>query len=227
MKSKKRIRLTFDPRTTLLLLLLANIIALIGVSIEIETTVIITLVVLLSLSGYTSLGLKWLGLYALFVCIQLYLIPLMSPFFTVMFSVLVVYARKLLPCVIIGSLIIKTIPIRLLLLSLRKWHVPQKITIPLAISIRYFPAIREEMSYIRDAMKLRGMKGIIKKIESTYVPVLISAMNTADELSAAAITRGIENPSPKTCAVDITFGKQDYISLAVGCLFVLIACLEK
>ena len=47
-----------------------------------------------------------------------------------------------------------------------------------------------------------------------------AATTTADELSAAAITRGIENPVAKTCIVDLRFHIQDYICLTIAVLFI-------
>mgnify|MGYP000948038163 CR=1 FL=1 len=49
--------------------------------------------------------------------------------------------------------------------------------------------------------------------------------STADELSAAAITRGIENLNPKTCMVDLKFHFKDYLCLLVGGAFIAAAIL--
>lgn len=75
------------------------------------------------------------------------------------------------------------------------------------VTLRYFPAIVEEWSHIREAMRLRPIasrqKSIPKKIavnvECYLVPLFIAASKTADELAAAALTRGIENPTQRTC----------------------------
>ena len=39
------------------------------------------------------------------------------------------------------------------------------------------------------------------RLECTVMPLMVSATETAEELSAAAVTRGIENPARKTSAV--------------------------
>lgn len=52
-------------------------------------------------------------------------------------------------------------------------------------------------------------------IECLYVPLLMAASKAADELSIAAVTRGIENPRQRTCLVQIRLHIQDY--LAIGC----------
>lgn len=218
--------LSIDPRTELLLLLIANIITFTCVSMLVEVSVIAVIGLLTVLCGYSKSAVKWLAFFCVLLAMQ-NLIPFMPSFFAVMFSVLVVYARKLMPCLMIGSLIIKMTPVRLLIVTLRKWHAPQKIIIPLAITIRYFPAIKEEYSHIKDAMRLRGITGVVRKFECIYVPLLISAANTAEELSAAAVTRGIENPAPKTCVLDIRFHKQDFICFGIGILLIAAAIIIR
>ena len=96
----------------------------------------------------------------------------------------------------------------------------------MSVTIRYFPAIKEEAGYIRDAMKLRDIHGL-QKIECLLVPIMISATATAEELSAAAVTRGIENPAPKTSMLEMKFGVQDYLCLAVGVVFCVLAIIVR
>lgn len=93
----------------------------------------------------------------------------------------------------------------------------------LAIMLRYIPTVREDWRYIKDAMRLRDVSpsfvGLLKNpsmtIECLYVPLLMAASKAADELSIAAVTRGIENPRQRTCLVQIRLHIQDY--LAIGC----------
>jgi energy-coupling factor transport system permease protein len=44
---------------------------------------------------------------------------------------------------------------------------------------------------------------------------MMSASKAADELSIASITRGIENPKPRTCLAQIKFGMADLLAVAV------------
>lgn len=212
-----------DPRTEILLLVIANVVAFTYSARWIEFAVIGALALLLICCGCGKTAAKWLLVFCCLVAVQYYLIPVLPKILVIMFSILTVYIRKLFPCLMIGALILKTTPVRFLIIALRKWHIPQKLIIPLSITLRYFPAIKEESRHIRDAMKLRKINGLGKKLECMIVPMLMSATGTADELSAAAITRGIENPVPKTCVVDLRFHLQDYICLLVGCVFILAA----
>lgn len=97
------------------------------------------------------------------------------------------------PCLMIGWFMIRTISLREFVAALRALHIPQSVIIPISVTLRYFPAIREEGGHIRDAMKLKQIRGF-EKVEAFVVPFMMSAVNTAEELSAAAVTRGIENP---------------------------------
>lgn len=223
MSSEKTSPIRLDPRTELMLLVIANVIAFTQNSIWIEAAVITALALLLVICGQWQTACRYILIFCGMLGLQYYVIPYLPKIFMVMFYMLAVFARKLFPCLMMGVLILKTTPVRFLIIALRKWHVPQKIIIPLAITLRYFPAIREEYGHIRDAMKLRNVHGIMRKLEYRVVPLLMSATSTSDELSAAAITRGIENPTPKTCVVDLCFHVQDYISLGVGILIIAAA----
>ena len=83
--------------------------------------------------------------------------------------------------------------------------------------------LREEQQAISDAMKLRNVHGVFQKLEYIYVPLMLSASTTADELSQAITARGIDNPRPKTCAVSMQFHIQDYVLCFVAIVLVIIA----
>ena len=59
----------------------------------------------------------------------------------------------------------------------------------------------------------------VMTVECIYVPLLTAASKTADELSIAAVTRGIENPEPRTCLVRIQFRLADFIIASVFLLY--------
>ena len=58
-------------------------------------------------------------------------------------------------------------------------------------------------------MKLRNIRGL-DRLECTVMPLMVSATETAEELSAAAVTRGIENPARKTSAVSLRLSPLDF-----------------
>ena len=110
---------------------------------------------------------------------------------------------------------LKCTPLRYFIVGLRQLRVPQRLIVAVSVTLRYFPAIREEMGDIRDAMKLRGVQGLAR-LEGTVMPLMVSATETAEELSAAAVTRGIEDPAPKTSAVSLRLSPVDLVGMAAG-----------
>lgn len=219
--------MNLDPRTKLILLFIVNIIIFTSSSLYIEVFLTTQIALLLSLCGCLKSAVKWTLFYGILVSIQFFILPILPTILAMTFSILAVYARKLLPCLMLGALLLQTTSVRLIMVALGKWHFPKKILIPLAVTIRYFPALKEEYAHIKDAMKLREIKGFVKKIECIYVPILISAVYTAEELSAAAITRGIDNPATKTCVIDIRFHLQDYICFGIAIFFMITALIIR
>jgi energy-coupling factor transport system permease protein len=215
-----------DARSTLIILLLANIIAFTQQLIWVEVGFLFSLFVLLVICDCKKQAIKWGIVFSVIVIIEHTIFPNIDNQIITYFTVSVIYLRKMLPCLMIGTIIIKKIKMQYLILALRKFRFPQAIIIPLSVTIRYIPSIREEYHNIRNAMRLRNIRGL-KRIEYTIVPIMISATNTSDELSAAAVTRGIENPSVKTSIVNMEFKLLDYISIIVTVCFVILAILSR
>ncbi|NFA42931.1 UNVERIFIED_ORG: cobalt transporter [Clostridium botulinum] len=213
--SKKGV-FVLDPRTKMILLIAINIFIFTNSDVKMEVIIILGISLLLVVSNLPKVAIKGIIIYVGLVAAMYLIVPYAPKMLLSAANILFVFIRKILPCGMLGSLLIKTTPIRLIMLSLQRWKIPQNVTIPLAITIRYFPALKEESQAIHDAMKLRNVKGVLKKFEYIYVPLLVSASHTADELSQAIVTRGIENPKPKTCAVEMKFKIQDYILLTIS-----------
>jgi len=214
--------LKFDPRTELLLLVLANVIAFTQHSVWIEIIWVVLLLLLIIACGCKKAAGKLAIAFGICLFLQYYILPNGPRILASSFIILVSYARRIFPCLIVGTLVLQKTPVRELMVALRKWHIPQDLIIPLAVTVRYFPAIKQEIGYIRDAIKLRNIHGT-RKMECLLVPIMISATTTAEELSAAAVTRGIENPAPKTSMIVVKFQAQDYFCLAIGVLFCFIS----
>ncbi len=221
-RSVRKHTLKFDPRTELLLLVMANVVAFTQHSIWVEIAWVVSLLLLIIVCGCKKAAGKLAVAFGICLLLQYYIFPNGPKILASSFTILVSYARKIFPCLIVGTLILQKTPVRELMVALRKCHIPQGLIIPLSVTIRYFPALKEEVGYIRDAMKLRNIHGI-EKIECLLVPIMISATTTAEELSAAAVTRGIENPAHKTSMIVMKFGGQDFLCLAFGVMFCFIS----
>ena len=97
------------------------------------------------------------------------------------------------------------------------------------VIFRFFPTVSEEYQAIRDAMKMRGIrfggKNPFLMVEYRLVPLIVSVVKIGDELSAAALTRGLGAPGRRTNLCRIGFHAQDLMAalFCVACfaLFLL------
>ena len=133
----------------------------------------------------------------------------------------------------LGSFLIATTSVSKFLAAITKLRLSKGLTIALAITLRYFPTMREEWASIRDAMALRGISASaaglishpIQTMEYVYVPLLVSASRISDEITQAAITRGIEHTGERSCIEEIAFSFADllvviaYAALVAGMIY--------
>ena len=213
-----------DPRAGLFILLLANI----GIFLErtgrqgIALTGVI--IVVLIVYGCSKIAAGGAGFLLMLYCLQTFVLPASPIAFTALFSVFVNMTRRMLPCLLTGTLLVKKCSVHEFVAALRKMHLPQNLITAMAVTVRYFPAISEEVRHIKDAMKLQRISAG-RKIECYLVPIMLSATKTAEELSAAAAVRGIDNPKKKTCAVEISFSFTDIFCMlftAIGVVLILV-----
>lgn len=226
MRKKEPKRLALDPRTFLLLLVFANVITFFQSSIWIELGWICFLGLMMLLSGKYMIAFQWILSFGILLLLQYVLLPAAPKVIATAFIILINYSRRMFPCLMVGAFMIKTISLRQFVLAMRKMRIPQKLIIPISVTIRYFPAIKEETKFIRDAISLRNIKPA-DKLEALLVPLMMSATATAEELSAAAVTRGIENPIKKTSIIELKFRFMDYVCGGMGFLLSIGAFLIK
>mgnify|MGYP000759342873 FL=1 len=100
---------------------------------------------------------------------------------------------------------------------MERMHITEKIVIPMSVIFRFFPTISEEYQAIRDAMKMRGIrfggKNPFLMLEYRLVPLMVSVVKIGDELSAAALTRGLGAPVKRRNGCQIDFHVQDLIAI--------------
>lgn len=125
---------------------------------------------------------------------------------------------QFLPAMITAWYVVRTTKIGEFVSAMQRMHVPDGITISLAVVMRFFPTIKEEYASIRDAMKMRGVMlgggNAAKMIEFRMIPLLFSCVNIGDELSAAAITRGLGGKVKRTSATELKMKAVDWLMAA-------------
>ena len=124
-----------------------------------------------------------------------------------------------------GRYVIRTTKVSEFVAGMEKMHVTNKITIPLSVLFRFFPTIIEEYSAINDAMKMRdirlGGKKALQMLEYRLIPMITCSVKIGEELSAAALTRGLGAPVKRTNICKIGFGVTDYCIFTI-CMIIYV-----
>lgn len=138
---------------------------------------------------------------------------------------------QFMPCLITAWYVVRTTKIGEFMSAMQKMHLPDGITISLAVVMRFFPTIREEYSSISDAMKMRGISlgggNAAKMIEYRMIPLLFSCVNIGDELSAAAITRGLGGKVKRTSVETLKLRITDWFFITLFTAAVIVFILLK
>ena len=200
----------FDPRAGLWLLLVANIGMFCEKNTEQGSMLSGIFLLLLLLYGQYMAAIKGALLLVVFRLLLKYVFPLCPSWVNMVFPVLINYTLRMMPCILAGLLILRTSSMSRIIAAMRALHLPQGFIIAMSTTFRYFPAIKEEFIHIRAAMKLQNIP-LSSRLECTVVPLMMSAVNTSDEIAAAAVARGIENPCKKTSIIKIHMVISDWI----------------
>ena len=142
---------------------------------------------------------------------------------------------RLFPAFVMGAYIIKSTTASECITALGRMHIGRQITIPLSVLFRFIPTMQEESAAIKDAMRMRDVSpslgGFLSPpgmtVECIYVPLMMMASKAADELSIASVTRGIENPNPRTCLVQIKCGIADWTAMVIAVAFFILELCKR
>lgn len=221
--------LHLDPRTKLYLLFVGNIALFLAPSILYEIALVFCVIALGILVGAKNFTLKMAAVYAGMVVLHFIGTNYLTGTLQVAIVTFTVFLRKIFPCAMLGGILVSTTRVNEFMAAMNRIHMPKAMIIPMTVMLRYFPMVREDWGYIRDAMRMRDVaptgKSLLlhpaRTVECIYVPMMMSALKVADELSAAAVTRGLENPKPRTCLQEIHFHVADVVCAILFALFLL------
>ncbi|MFR4562590.1 MAG: energy-coupling factor transporter transmembrane component T [Flavonifractor plautii] len=217
-ESKKGIQL--DPRTKLLLLLTITTLMFSTSNEGIMNLIkpllsLVPFILILSERRFQTAA-KYLILYA--ACFALERVALIWASGLPSFVLLAVTSimTRFAPGIMMGAYLIASTSVSEFIGAMERMHLTEKIVIPLSVIFRFFPTVSEEYQAIRDAMKMRGIrfggKNPFLMVEYRLVPLIVSVVKIGDELSAAALTRGLGAPGRRTNLCRIGFHVQDLMA---------------
>lgn len=215
-------RLHLDPRSKLLILVLFSVVVMIdvvdGPAYIVRVIMTFIPVILVSLEGKIHIGARFTVLFILASFMKLFAqqhiggaVGMLILFFCYMIT-------QFAPTMITVWYCISTTKISEFMAAMNRMHTPQGLVISIAVMMRFFPTLFEEYGAIRDAMRMRGIQfgggKVSKMITYRLIPLLFSSISIGDELSAAAVTRGLGAPVKRTNVSVIGFRYRDYTIVA-------------
>ena len=210
-----------DPRSKILILVMISIYTFSGQLLT-EGIGVIFICSIMLLYGRTDSFIKSAATYAVIALLVLVCSGITN-IWASMLSVMLIMIRKMLSIILFASFLISTTKVGEVIAALQHMKIPKSIVIPAVVMVRFFPTLGEEYHHILDAMKIRGIRVNIKNIilhplklsEYILVPMILRLSTISDELSAAAVSRGIDAKIQRTSYYDIKFHYVDLLFLGL------------
>lgn len=214
--------LSIDTRVKLLLFLLINFMIFGLKDFVLGSICFLAICILSLLMGQKKLVWKYIIFYLIVAGIQQLCVYTPQTIHTIL-SIFTLFIRVMIPVVLFASTFIATTKVSELIAAMYSLRIPRSITITFAMTLRFFPTFGEEVHSIYNAMKLRGITVSLRNIftrpmlllEAMAVPIVMRSASIAEELSASAVTRGIDNPAERTSFVVLKIRKSDIIILSL------------
>ncbi|MCR4728242.1 MAG: energy-coupling factor transporter transmembrane protein EcfT [Lachnospiraceae bacterium] len=203
-----------DPRTKLALLITVGIIMMSGKYTGVEYTlrlicICVPFILLLSVRLYKSAVIAAVLLLATVLC-EGFIIPKTSGLVNLLIMIVCGVISRFGPGYLCGWYVVRSTSVSEFVTAMERMHFPNVITIPMSVMFRYFPTLKEEYASIHDAMKMREIGQSIKNpftyIEYILVPIMMSTVQIANDLSAASLTKGLGTGRKRThiCNIGLT-----------------------
>ena len=221
--AKQNHGLILDPRTKMLLLITISAFVLGGLGNDKMPYIVpcisaLPLVLLLTGRKFKSAFIYAIAYTATHLA-MMYLVPQFSGFLKFFLFGCLGILSIFIPGAVLGSYVVSTTTVSEFTAGMQKLHISEKVIIPLSVMFRFFPTLREEFSAINSAMRMRGISmgggNVGKMVEYRIVPLMTCAAKIGEDLSAAALTRGLGGEVKRTNNCRIGFHIQDYILITL------------
>ncbi|MDR1442577.1 MAG: energy-coupling factor transporter transmembrane protein EcfT [Bifidobacteriaceae bacterium] len=139
---------------------------------------------------------------------------------TLVASGLINLLARFWPVIAMGCYVLSTTTVSEFIAALRRMRVPTAFTIPFAVVMRFLPTLAQESAGISEALRSRGLRlGVARPgawLEYRLVPLAMRAVAIGDELTAAALTRGLDRDTERTSLARVGFGELDWAVVAAA-----------
>ena len=223
--------LYLDPRTkVLVMLVLATLIFFVHKNLILNSILVFIPIFLLISDKRYRPAFIYGGLFVIAIFVKIYGGKFEFPYLISMILGLIVeLIFRFFPVFMFGYYIIKSTKPNEFISAMNLWHVPEAFIIPVSVVFRFVPTLAEENKSISNSMRMReirlGTKKILKNpsmiLEYRLVPLMMSVAKIGEELSAAALSRGLGRLKKRTCMVELRFGIWDAgMAILIGVLVI-------
>lgn len=221
--------LKLDPRTKLCLLIAISLIMVGGKTVGVEYILrmicaAIPFILLISVRHIRT-AVIYIVVLGFSVFCEGHVIPNISGAPNLILMIICGIISRFVPGYMMGWYTVRSTSVSEFMTAMDKMHVPYFITIPFSVMFRYFPTLGEEYNSIHDAMKMREIGQSVKNpftyIEYVLVPIMMSTVRIADELSASSLTKGLCAGGRRTHICQISIRFYDWL-LMLGALAMIV-----
>lgn len=236
MADKRGVGFKLDPRTKMALLVTFSVFILGGMDGKLPLALSVVLkamppFLLLSVRQWKKTA-AYVVLYTVFALVQEFFIPSFSGLPGYVLLMLCGIFLRFYPGIMVGAYVVSTTTVSEFIAAMRKLYISEAVVIPMSVMFRFFPTVGEEFHAINNAMKMRGIRAggihVAKMLEYCMVPLMTCSVRIGEELSAAALTRGLHSGAKRTNICHIGFHAADILLLALcaGCYVSLLWALR-
>lgn len=208
-----------NPLTLIILNILFPVVIFLGKGMKYEIIcMLISIVVLLIYKRYLQIF-KFIILYVILSFIAYIISTSKIILLADLFGTLVYIFLRMIPVMMIAYILVKDIKSNELLSSFEQIHLPKKLMLSITVALRFFPTYKLEIKMIRESLKMRNihvkLSEPLKFLEYWIVPVLMRINLISEEMTATAMTKGVESPNKRTSFYNTKMKKVDYIFLGI------------
>ncbi len=180
----------------------------------VENVIIAFLLLLLFNAKFYGLFLKFLLFSTPLVVMEVGIIHFHLP---ILMLTIIKFIKMFIPGIISYYLIARGTTSLEIMTGLHDIHFPKGIVIPIVVMIRFIPTVIDSLKDTMKALRIKGItkKSIIKKpiqnAELILVPVLMTCVQSMDELAAASISRGFSLNNERTYLLKLSLSVGDFL----------------
>ena len=210
-----------SARVSLAVLLLLNATAFAPKLVGVQVLMVALLAGACAWCGRARAAFRWCVAYAAIMAVA-GLLMLTPQTVSASFATMAVLARCIFCVGMFASNMIATTRVGEMACALQWLHVPKHGVIAVCVALRNFPTLSQEFASVMDALRVRGMpltmasvaRHPMRTLERVLVPVMSRLAIVADELSNAAMARGMDSACRRTSYYRLRMNAMDWFLLA-------------